>query len=66
MSSKLIVVKVGTASLTKKDGTLNIELMEKLVDQIAQAIKQGNKIVFVTSGAVAAGLAELELSLIHI
>jgi len=61
MSSKLIVVKVGTASLTKKDGTLNIELMEKLVDQIAQAIKAGNKIVFVTSGAVAAGLAELEI-----
>jgi len=59
MSSKLIVVKVGTGSLTKNGGTLNIELMEKLVDQIAEAIKQGNRIVFVTSGAVAAGIAEL-------
>jgi glutamate 5-kinase len=61
MSSKLIVVKVGTASLTKNNGILNKEVMGKLVDQIAQAIKQGNKIVFVTSGAVAAGIAELEI-----
>ncbi|MDG6221999.1 MAG: glutamate 5-kinase [Candidatus Bathyarchaeota archaeon] len=61
MSSQLIVVKVGTASLTKNDGILDKELMGKLVDQIAQAIKQGNKIVFVTSGAVAAGIAELEI-----
>jgi glutamate 5-kinase len=59
MSSKLIVVKVGTVSLTKNGGTLNKQLMQKLVDQIATAIKQGNKIVFVTSGAVAAGIAEL-------
>jgi glutamate 5-kinase len=59
MSSKLIVVKVGTGSLTKNGGILDIELMRKLVNQIAEAIKQGNRIVFVTSGAVAAGIAEL-------
>jgi glutamate 5-kinase len=59
MSSKLIVVKVGTGSLTRKDGNLDEELMKKLVDQIAQAIKQDYKIVFVTSGAVAAGMSEL-------
>jgi glutamate 5-kinase len=61
MSSKLIVVKVGTASLTKNNGVLNKKLMGELVDQIAKAIKQGHKIVFVTSGAVAAGLSELEI-----
>jgi glutamate 5-kinase len=59
MSSKLIVVKVGTGSLTKNGGILDKELMQKLVDQIAAAIKQGNRIVFVTSGAVAAGITEL-------
>lgn len=59
MSSKLIVVKVGTRSLTKNGGTLDTKLMQKLVNQIAEAIKQGNKIVFVTSGAVAAGIDEL-------
>ena len=60
MSSKVIVVKVGTGSLTK-NGILDIELMGSLVDQIAEAIKRGNKIVFVTSGAVAAGITELEI-----
>ncbi|HDQ06002.1 MAG TPA: glutamate 5-kinase [Candidatus Bathyarchaeota archaeon] len=59
MSSKLIVVKVGTGSLTKNGGILDKELMQSLVDQIATAIKQGNRIIFVTSGAVAAGIAEL-------
>lgn len=61
MSSKLIVVKVGTGSLTNIDGSLDLELMRRLVDQIAEAIKKGYKIVFVTSGAIAAGKAELGL-----
>ncbi len=59
MSSKLIVVKVGTGSLAKSNGTLDKEMMRLLVDQIAEAIKRGNKIVFVTSGAVAAGITEM-------
>jgi glutamate 5-kinase len=59
MSSKLVVVKVGTGSLTKKDGVLDLKVMRRLVNQIAEAIKQNNKIVLVTSGAIAAGIAEL-------
>ena len=59
MSQKLIVVKVGTGSLTKSNGVLDRELMQRLVDQIAEAIRQGNRIVFVTSGAVAAGITEM-------
>ena len=35
--------------------------MENLASQIAAATKQGDKIVLVTSGAVAAGIAELEI-----
>lgn len=58
MSFKLVVVKVGTRCLTDQTGILDIKIMQKLVDQIAAAIKQGNKIVFVTSGAIAAGIAE--------
>jgi glutamate 5-kinase len=52
-------VKIGTSSLTKSDGSLDEEEMRRLVNQIAEAVKQGNKIVLVTSGAVAAGVAEL-------
>ncbi len=59
MPSKSVVVKVGTSSLTKADGSLDEEEMRRLADQVAEAMKQGNKIVLVTSGAVSAGVAEL-------
>ena len=58
MPSRLIVVKVGTSGITS-DGKLDEEEMQKLAAQIAVATKQGDKIVLVTSGAVAAGIAEL-------
>ena len=59
MASKLIVVKVGTSGITTSDGKLDEKEMERLACQIALASKQGNKIILVTSGAVAAGIAEL-------
>jgi glutamate 5-kinase len=59
MTSRLIVVKVGTSGITKSEGTLDEEEMRKLTDQIAAITKQGDKVVLVTSGAVAAGIAEL-------
>ena len=58
MPQRLIVVKVGTNGITK-DGKLDHEEMEKLADQIAAATKKGDKVVLITSGAVAAGIAEL-------
>jgi glutamate 5-kinase len=60
MASRLIVVKVGTNGITS-DGKLDEAEMENLASQIATATKQGDKIVLVTSGAVAAGIAELEI-----
>jgi glutamate 5-kinase len=59
MPAKLIVVKVGTNGITNSQGKLDIKEMRKLTSQIAAATKQGLKIVLVTSGAVAAGIAEL-------
>jgi len=58
MPQRLIVVKVGTNALTS-GGKLDDAKIEKLVDQIAAAVGMGDKIIFVTSGAVAAGIAEL-------
>ncbi len=58
---RLVVVKVGTSSLTHKDGSLSMEEMQRLVDQIAEAVGKGFRIVLVTSGAVASGMAELEV-----
>jgi glutamate 5-kinase len=59
MPSRLIVVKVGTSSITSEEGELDQEEMHRLTKQIAAVVKQGDKVVLVTSGAVAAGIAEL-------
>ncbi len=59
MAQRLVVVKVGTSGITTSQGKLDEEEMRKLAAQIAAAHKIGDKIVLVTSGAVAAGTAEL-------
>ncbi|MEM1581824.1 MAG: glutamate 5-kinase [Candidatus Bathyarchaeia archaeon] len=56
---KLIIVKVGTNSITKDDGRLDLDAMRGLTDQVAEAIKRGYQIILVTSGAIASGIAEL-------
>ena len=62
MASRLAVVKVGTSGITTRQGKLDKEEMRRLTAQVAAARKQGDKIVLVTSGAVAAGIAELGLA----
>jgi glutamate 5-kinase len=59
MPSRLVVVKVGTSSITTGVGELDEEEMHRLVDQISYEVNKGTRIVLVTSGAVAAGIAEL-------
>jgi glutamate 5-kinase len=59
MPQRLIVVKVGTQGITNSQGKLDEEEMQRLASQIAAATKKGDRIVLVTSGAVAAGIAEL-------
>lgn len=56
-----IVVKVGSNVLTREDGMLNVTRMAHIVDQIASLRKAGVQVILVTSGAVAAGRAEVEL-----
>ncbi len=55
-----IIVKVGSNVLTREDGMLNVTRMANIVDQIAMLHKSGIQIILVTSGAVAAGRAEVE------
>jgi len=61
MPSRLIVVKIGTSGITTEDGKLDEAEMRRLTSQISAAFKQGDKIVLVTSGAVAAGMEELSI-----
>ena len=59
VSRRLVVIKVGTSSITTEDGKLDELEMEKLALEISTAMKKSTKVVLVTSGAVAAGIAEL-------
>ncbi|MBQ2434781.1 MAG: glutamate 5-kinase [Bacteroidaceae bacterium] len=57
-----IAVKIGSNVLTRTDGTLDVTRMSSLVDQIALLYRQGIEIILISSGAVASGRSELQLS----
>lgn len=52
--ARLIVIKVGSAVLTGRDG-LDLRVVNRLADQIGQLHDRGLDVVLVSSGAVAAG-----------
>ncbi|MFH0769428.1 MAG: glutamate 5-kinase [Chloroflexota bacterium] len=57
-----IVVKLGTSLLTGGSDHLELEMMSKLADQMAQLYKQGVELLIVSSGAIAAGRHKLGLT----
>lgn len=61
--ARIIVVKVGTSSLTK-DGSAALErpAIEKLCRDIAAVRALGHRVVLVSSAAIAAGMSKLKLS----
>lgn len=61
-SAKRIVVKVGTSTLTHANGNLNLYRIEHLIREIADLHNAGKEIIFVTSGAIAAGIGIMGLS----
>ncbi|HEX6325479.1 MAG TPA: glutamate 5-kinase [Jiangellaceae bacterium] len=56
-----VVVKVGSSSLTTAAGGLDGNRLTALVDELAKARSSGRELVLVSSGAIAAGLAPLNL-----
>ncbi len=52
---KRVLIKIGTGVLSGKDG-LALNIIEQLVDDIAQLTKSGYQIVIVSSGAIASGM----------
>ena len=59
--AETVVVKVGSSLLASIAGGLNTKFIARLVGQLADLSEKGRKIVLVSSGAVAAGTAELGL-----
>ncbi len=55
---RTVVVKVGSAVLTNDNG-IDRKVLENIVEQLATLVKDGKRVLLVSSGAVAAGRAAL-------
>lgn len=58
--SRKIVIKIGSNTLAKADGTINYEFMTSLAAQCADLMKNGKQVVIVSSGAQVAGVSTLD------
>ena len=61
MTGRLIVAKIGTSSLTDGRGAILPAAIDKLCAEVAGLRARGDRVVIVTSGAIAAGLPVLGL-----
>ncbi|MCD8175752.1 MAG: glutamate 5-kinase [Phascolarctobacterium sp.] len=60
-TAKRIVVKVGTSTITHKNGKMNFSQIDRLAREISDLQNQGREMILVTSGAVAVGVDRLGL-----
>jgi len=61
-SAKTWVVKVGTSVLASPDGTLDLDRVHHLAEEICAVADSGRRVALVSSGAVGAGLGRLGLA----
>ena len=61
-NSNIIVVKVGTSTLTYDGGGINIRRVEKLVKVLSDIKNSGKKVILVSSGAIGIGMGKLGIS----
>ncbi len=59
--SRLVVVKIGTSSLTDPSGAIVPAAIDKLCEEVAALRAAGDRVVVVSSGAIAAGLTVLDM-----
>ena len=62
IKAKRIVVKIGTNVMTDVNGTLDLDLIKNLVGQVSKIKNSGKEILIITSGAIGAGMKELQLN----
>ncbi len=58
--ARKIVIKIGSNTLAKTDGTINVDFMASFAEQCTNLIKQGKQIILVSSGAQVAGVSTTE------
>ncbi len=59
LEAKKIVIKFGSNSLAKEDGTINIDFLETVATDCSRLIQAGKQIIIVSSGAQVAGLSAI-------
>ncbi len=58
----VVVVKIGTSSVTGGDGAIDVSSVAKLCAEVVELRAGGHQVVVVTSGAIAAGLPALGMT----
>jgi glutamate 5-kinase len=61
-TARMVVVKLGTQLLSDADGRLDAAFIGRMAAQVAALQTRGVKVTVVSSGAIGAGLRELQLS----
>ena len=56
-----MVVKVGTSTLTRDNGSMNLRAIDRLAMVLADLHGQGHQIILVSSGAIGVGVGKLGL-----
>ena len=59
MKKQLVVVKIGSSSLTTASGTISEEKILDHIEAIAHLKEQGHDVILISSGAIAAGFGAL-------
>ncbi len=60
-AAPIVVIKIGSSSVTTSDGAVNEDALAKLCAEVQQLRAMGKSVVIVTSGAIATGLPSLGL-----
>ena len=60
--ARTVVIKLGSSVLAADDGTLHLEVFDRVVREVARRREAGDHIVIVSSGAIACGLPLLGLA----
>ncbi len=59
-NARKIVIKIGSNTLAKEDGTINLDFMADFARQCSDLMRVGKQIVLVSSGAQVAGVSTLD------
>lgn len=58
-NAKKIVIKIGSSTITKPDGKVDVDFMTNLAKQVKQLMNDGKRVVIVSSGARMTGVSSI-------